>query len=158
MIEIKKTENPQEKATYARQILEELTEWFGMEDSREEYIRDAQKFPFWLAELDGKAVGFITLMQTSKAAAEIHCMGVKPAFHHQGIGKLLVDSLEEYAKPLYKYLQVKTVDEGHYASYDKTIKFYESVGFARLEVFPTHWDAHNPCLILVKYLGGEEAI
>ncbi|MDM7533255.1 hypothetical protein QUD75_13640, partial [Lacticaseibacillus paracasei] len=41
---------------------------------------------------------------------------------------------------------------GHYPEYDQTIRFYESVGFERLEVFPTLWDAWNPCLVLVKKL------
>ncbi|KAB7124131.1 N-acetyltransferase, partial [Bifidobacterium longum] len=40
----------------------------------------------------------------------------------------------------------------HYPEYDQTIRFYESVGFERLEVFPTLWDAWNPCLVLVKKL------
>ena len=42
---------------------------------------------------------------------------------------------EGYAAKHYKYLQVKTVDEGHYSIYDQTICFYESLGFSRLEVF-----------------------
>ena len=52
----------------------------------------------------------------------------------------------------YHLLQVKTVDEGHYPEYDRTIAFYEAMGFVRLEVFPTLWDAWNPCLVLVKPL------
>ncbi len=79
-------------------------------------------------------------------------MGIKKHFHHQGIGHQLVEALEADARQHAHYLQVKTVDEGHYPEYDQTIRFYESVGFERLEVFPTLWDAWNPCLVLVKKL------
>ena len=61
--------------------------------------------------------------------------------------------LDDHAKAAgYRLLQVKTVDEGHYEEYDRTIAFYEGVGFLRLEVFPTLWDEWNPCLVLVKPL------
>ncbi|MDD2561466.1 MAG: hypothetical protein PHP07_07230 [Eubacteriales bacterium] len=50
-------------------------------------------------------------------------------------------------------MQVKTVEAGHYPEYDRTIAFYEGMGFLRLEVFPTLWDERNPCLVLVKALG-----
>lgn len=61
--------------------------------------------------------------------------------------------LEAYARQAgYRLLQVKTVDEGHYATYDRSIAFYEGMGFLRLEVFPDMWDPWNPCLVLVKPL------
>lgn len=59
-------------------------------------------------------------------------------------------ALEKYAKINYKYLQVKTVDEGHYKEYDQTIAFYKKMGFSKLEVFPDLWDEWNPCLVMVK--------
>ena len=50
----------------------------------------------------------------------------------------------------YEYLQVKTVEKGRYEEYDRTVAFYESIGFRMLEVFPTLWDEHNPCMVMVK--------
>ena len=50
-------------------------------------------------------------------------------------------------------MQVKPVEAGHYPEYDRTIAFYEGMGFLRLEVFPTLWDERNTCLVLVKALG-----
>ncbi len=61
--------------------------------------------------------------------------GNKKDYHHQGLGTKLFKEAEGYAAKHYKYLQVKTVDEGHYSIYDQTICFYESLGFSRLEVF-----------------------
>lgn len=36
--------------------------------------------------------------------------------------------------------------------YDQTIGFYQSCGFAKLEVFPNLRDEWNPCLIMIKKL------
>lgn len=81
-------------------------------------------------------------------------MGVLPEHHCQGLGEKLIHALEmDCKRGGLKLMQVKTVDEGHYPdSYDKTIAFYEKMGFVRLEVFPEMWDPWNPCLVLVKPL------
>ena len=79
-------------------------------------------------------------------------MGVKKAYHHKGVGRQLFQALAAFARQHAHYLQVKTLDEGHYPEYDRTIRFYEAMGFERLEVFPQLWDAWNPCLVLVKKL------
>ena len=49
-------------------------------------------------------------------------------------------------------MQVKTVREGMYEDYDKTNRFYRSVGFSELEVIEDLWDADNPCQIYVMSL------
>ena len=48
------------------------------------------------------------------------------------------------------YLQVKTVAEGSNKNYDRTNVFYRSLGFKKLEIFPSLWDTQNPCQILIK--------
>lgn len=50
------------------------------------------------------------------------------------------------------FLQVKTVQMGKYEDYDKTNKFYISLGFKEFEIFPTLWDEANPCQIYVMSL------
>lgn len=67
-----------------------------------------------------------------------------------GRTKILQDSFEDFAKDRYEYIQVKTVDEGHYTEYDQAVAFYKSVGFRKMEVLPTLWDEWRPCLILIK--------
>ena len=95
-------------------------------------------------------MGFITLKETSDDVCEIHCMGIKKEYHRKGVGHSLFEAFEKLAKEQYEYIQVKTVESGHYAEYDQTVLFYKAMGFKELEVFPTLWDAHNPCLILIK--------
>lgn len=146
--------SPDEKATIAEQILMSLPDWFGLPGSTKTYIEECRELPFFAAFVDKRPVGFVSLQQTAKQTGEIHCMGVLPGLHRQGIGKLLLSALEKACEDKeYRLLQVKTVDTGHYpASYDKTVAFYEGMGFVRLEVFPEMWDPWNPCLILVKAL------
>ena len=77
-------------------------------------------------------------------------MGVLPRYHRRGVGRALFQALRGDARRRgYEFLQVKTVREGSYPQYDRTIAFYRSLGFRELECFPTLWDEWNPCQILV---------
>lgn len=50
--------NDEDKKRITRNILEELPEWFGIPEAREEYIRDSAGRTFFCAEENEKAVGF----------------------------------------------------------------------------------------------------
>lgn len=149
---IERVEDPEEKAKITSEVLLDLPDWFGIPESTKAYIDDSRRLPLWAAKKDKEVVGFITLAETSPETGELHCMGVKKACHRKGIGTQLYLELEKYAKEKYKYLQVKTVEEGHYWEYNQTVAFYKSLGFSKLEVFPTLWDEANPCLIMIKAL------
>ena len=49
-------------------------------------------------------------------------------------------------------MQVKTVRMGMYEDYDRTNRFYRSLGFKEFEVFENYWDEANPCQIYVMAL------
>ena len=147
---IEKIENSNNKSEIVKDVLRNLPDWFGIEESLNQYIESAKNLDLWGAKKDSEIIGFIAIGETSKYTCEINSMGVKSEFHRKGIGRKLVDIAENELKDKYKLFQVKTVDEGRYIEYDRTIAFYESVGFIRLEVFPTLWDEWNPCLVLVK--------
>lgn len=145
--------DPQQKRAIASQVLADLPEWFGIPESAEGYISESEQLPFFAAESDGEPAGFIVLKETSPLTAELCVMGVMKKYHRKGIGRALVDAFKQAARQRgYQYAQVKTVAAGHYANYDDTRMFYESMGFAPLEVFPTLWDENNPCLIMVMKL------
>ncbi len=77
-------------------------------------------------------------------------MGVLQEFHRFGIGRELFKSALEYAKNNgYEFIQVKTVAMGYYEDYDRTNKFYKSLGFKEFEVFPTLWGEDNLCQIYI---------
>ena len=143
--------NPEEKAAAAAQILQSLPEWFGLPESTAEYIETCRSLPFWAEYRDGKPAGFLALRETGPHTAELYVMGVRKEYHRQGIGRLLFAAFHEYARSHgYEYPQVKTVDAGRCPEYDRTRLFYESMGFRKLETFPTLWDEWNPCLVLIR--------
>ena len=144
---------PLKKRAVAARVLGDLPEWFGIPESTEAYISESEQLPFFAAEVDGEPAGFIVLKETSPATAELCVMGVMKKYHRQGIGRALFKAFKQEAiQRGYQYVQVKTVAGGHYENYDKTRMFYESMGFAPLEVLPTLWDENNPCLIMVMKL------
>lgn len=151
-LEIRKETDSQKKQVIVAAILADLTEWFGLPDSTASYVAEAAELPLWAAYVEGTLAGFIDLNATSEQTAEVSCMGVLKPFQNQGIGTALLEQLELTARRQYRFLQVKTVARGHYPQYDATSAFYRSQGFSDLEVFPTLWDAWNPCLILIKAL------
>lgn len=145
-----------DKAAISRLILEALPEWFGIPEAREEYINDSQGQLFFAA-FDGEGkerpVGFLCLKETGKETAELAVMGVRKEYHRQGIGRELFSAAKRCAiQKGYGFLQVKTVQMGHYKEYDATNRFYQSLGFQEFEVFPTLWGERNPCQIYVMGL------
>ena len=137
-----------------KKILRSLPDWFGIEESIMQYIKDADKMLTMIVRNETNEIGFLTIKKHFKESAEIHCMGILPQYHGKGIGKILIKKLENYLKDSgVKMLQVKTISEDSDCKfYTKTREFYKSVGFIPLEVFPKLWDEANPCLQLVKII------
>lgn len=147
-------DDAKEKQRIIRDILESLPDWFGIQESIEEYVRDGAVLPCFAHYVDGRAVGFVCVKATSPFALEVHVMGVRQDAHRHGIGRMLIEEAQGYAEAAdMQILHVKTVaEEAQYASYLKTLAFYRSMGFLPLEVLPL-WDEANPCQLLVKWLG-----
>lgn len=152
-INIQQVENSKGKKEIARDILFDLAEWFENETAIENYIEKSSKMPFIGGFIGDKPVAFIVLNRTSDETCEIFVMGVKKDFHRLGIGKLIYEQFEQLARNLgFSYVQVKTVASGYYKEYDLTNKFYQAMGFAKLEILKDLWDEANPCQIYIKYL------
>ena len=146
--------DPDEKRLIARTVLEDLTEWFEIEESREGFIKDCVDWTFLAAKNDdGSIMGFLCLNETGNATVELAVMGVMKEYHRNGVGRKLVERAKETAKTDgYEFMQVKTVKMGMYEDYDRTNLFYRSCGFKELEVLPLLWDEANPCQIYVMSL------
>lgn len=142
-----------DKASIARQILEALPQWFGIPESREQYIADCRNWSFFATFEGERPVGFLCLKETGKATMELAVMGVLPEFHRRGIGRRLFAMAREYAvQNGYAFLQVKTVQMGQYPCYDDTNRFYLSLGFQEFEVLKTLWGEANSCQIYIMSL------
>ena len=152
-MDLKEISAANEKQRITRAILEALPDWFGVEESREEYIRKSADLTFYAAYDGNRPIGFICLKETGKDTAEICVMGVLKEYHRKGVGKALFGAAKKAAVCAgYSFLQVKTVQMGKYADYDATNRFYLSLGFKEFEVFPTLWDEWNPCQVYVMAL------
>ena len=146
-------EDKDEKRKISREVLEALKEWFEVDESREQYIRESAGQPFWAAFENDVPAGFLCLKETGKETMELAVMGVKKDFHRNGYGRRLFAAAKDYAALKgYSFIQVKTVRSGVYEDYDITNEFYKSLGFKELEVFEEYWDAANPCQIYVMSL------
>lgn len=142
-----------QKEEIARKILTNLPDWFGIPESTEEYIHNSKDMAFWADIEDEKVRGFVALNETSPYTVELYVMGVLKEFHREKIGKRLFQHCYNYSKKQgYVFMQVKTVKEGCYEEYDRTIAFYKNIGFKEFECFPTLWDEWNPCQVYVMAL------
>ncbi len=150
---LKKVDNDTHKTAIARTVLQALPDWFGIPEATEEYIAGTKGRPFFCVYNDETPIGFLSLKETGKHTMELAVMGVLQEYHRLGIGKALFRAAQQEAKAQgYAFIQVKTVQMGRYEIYDATNRFYLSLGFKELEVFPTLWDEWNPCQIYIMAL------
>ncbi len=144
--------DPDAKARICRAILESLPEWLGIPEAIDRFCREVRDLPMWAARRGDDVVGFATLRQHFPATAELHLIAINPAHHRAGIGARLLREMEQrLAASATRVVTVKTLapSAGDQA-YARTHRFYAAQGFVPLEVFPTLWNAENPCLLMAK--------
>ena len=143
----------QEKQRIARFLLESLSDWFGIPEAREQYIRESADEIMLASVENDQPNGFLCLKETGKDTVELAVMGVLKECHRKGIGRELFEHAKQIAvEKGYSFIQVKTVQMGRYEEYDNTNRFYLSLGFKEFEVIPTLWDEWNPCQIYMMAL------
>lgn len=143
-----------QRAAEFEAVLRSLPEWFGIEESLLEYAKDTERLPTFALEDGGQVCGFLTLREHFPESWEIHCMAIRRDARRLKAGTRLLAHAEAWVRGHgAKLLQVKTVaptsrDDG----YAETRKFYEAMGFSRVEVFPELWDPWNPALQYIKLI------
>jgi ribosomal protein S18 acetylase RimI-like enzyme len=153
-VAIKEISTADDKSKICEQLLRALPEWFGNEVPILEYAQGVREKPFYAAIDNDTPIGFVSVHIHNPHTSEIYVMGILKTHHKQGIGKKLVDICVNFCQSKsIEFLTVKTLDESaEYEYYDRTRKFYLAMGFKPLQVFPLHWDADNPCLLMVKHI------
>lgn len=146
------------EAAECERILRGLPEWFGIEEALVQYLRDVAAMDTRVledADGDEGILGFVTVRRPNEASAELQVMAVHREHRGRGIGRALVADAERRLRAEGReFLQVKTLGPSRpNAEYAATRGFYRSVGFVPLEENRL-WGDVNPCLILVKHLGG----
>ncbi len=150
---VKQIFDKDEKRNITRTILESLTDWFEISEARENYIEYSADQLFFAAIEGSTPIGFLYLKETGKDTVELYVIGVLKEYQRQGVGRSLFEEAKKVVIAMgYSFMQVKTVQMGKYEEYDKTNKFYLSLGFKEFEVLTNLWDENNPCQIYVMSL------
>lgn len=150
---VERIRNTALKRTIARRILENLHDWFEIDESREQYIRECSDWMFFAVKENGDYAGFLCLKETGRQTVELAVMGVLRECHRNGLGRALFHEAQRAAaEEGYSFMQVKTVKMGVYEDYNATNRFYLSLGFTEFEVIEELWGKENPCQIYVMSL------
>jgi GNAT superfamily N-acetyltransferase len=135
------------------EILRALPEWFGIESAVRDYVEQARVLPTYAARVDGHTIAVCMVKRHARHAAEISLLAVEPAWHRRGVGRALIDAVEQdLSRKGVEFVQVKTLGPSYPSpEYEGTLLFYEAVGYRSLEEIHGLWP-DNPCLILIKRL------
>jgi [ribosomal protein S18]-alanine N-acetyltransferase len=102
--------------------------------------------PYFAARVDGALVGYAGLGFTAsppQAEAEVHTIGVDPAFQGKKIGRALLDALLAVADEVHAtvFLEVRTDNEPAIGLYEKT--GFATVGLRKRYYRPSMADAYT---------------
>lgn len=102
------------KSAVCAPILRSLPAWFAIEEDLVRYITEIDKLNTWLACEADRVIGFVSLKQHTPYSAEIYVMGILLEAHRKGIGRALINQVQEWLKSRsVEYLQVKTLGPSH---------------------------------------------
>jgi ribosomal protein S18 acetylase RimI-like enzyme len=143
------------EAETCEQILRALPEWFAIEESLLQYVRNLSDLESYVAVATGRLVGVVSVRTHNCFSAEIDVIAVRPEDHSTGVGRALIDHVQRQLRSRsVEFLQVKTLGPSRRDQhYEQTRRFYEHMGFRPLEE-NNLWGTVNPCLIMVKHLRG----
>ena len=143
-------------STDCENIIRTLPTWFGLESLIKKWSTQTNELPTFVAEIEGKIIGFLSLKIHFTPSAEISLFAVDKTFRGKGIGGSLLNYLENWAKLKgVNYIQIKTLPDSHpSASFAESRMFYKNKGYVPLEVIEMipSWSTDNSCLIYIKYL------
>lgn len=154
MIKVCKIFDKFEKEKVTNNILRNLPEWFGDEDSIIEYSEDVKNTDFYIAYDLENPIGFISIKFNNEFTAEIYVMAILKDYHNRKIGTMLINTIKnDLLKNNYKFLMVKTLGESNLDKYyKKTRHFYRNNNFYPLEEIKEIWSEKIPCLIMIQKL------
>jgi GNAT superfamily N-acetyltransferase len=151
VIEVVRRQDPEA----VREILDSVPDWFGIPESNANYVRDGGRLPSYLAvdSTDDRVVGVALISEHFPPSRELHLIAVRGDRHREGIGRLLLETIEEDLRAAgVRILEVHTLgpsddDEG----YARTREFYFAQGFIPISELPLVGE-EDPILVLVKPL------
>ena len=151
---------------YIRQVLSEdhgsiveiakalYPRWFN-ELGLEQIVRDLQTEQGLVALDEGRVVGFaVYSTDENSKIAELIWIAVRPELHRKGMGRALVNALEEtLTRQGFRAIEVSTVAPTiEYEPYARTREFYYGVGFSDVRIDKSWYEGRDDRLLLRKQL------
>jgi len=142
-------------ADACREVMAGLGDWFAIPTATDAYLADLERLPTWVAVLDDRVVGFVSVTRSAPRAFEVHVLAVAIGRHGQGIGAALMGQAERWAALIGgRFMQVKTLGPSRAdPHYEKTRSFYQRLGYEPLFESERLWGEGNPVVVLVKVIG-----
>lgn len=117
-----------------REVGRTILTWFRISSVEEMIPAEMRYRRTLIAEVEGKAVGFIlhgpSDLHPEEGLTEIHWLAVDAAYRGRGVGHALVRVLEEMVARTGGVIELWTVPDAEYfPPYDSTRAFYRAVGF-----------------------------
>lgn len=135
-------------------ILNDLPEWFGIEESTKWYVDNVKMYPMFAVYENNKPIAFYSLRKENNDVLDMFVLGVLKKHHNKGVGTLLQNHVNKYALDnKYKYLMVLTLAKKvNNFEYLLTRKFYLKMGFIDFYQNDDIFNVSNPCQIMIKSL------
>ena len=129
---------------------------FGIEAGREACARAVRTSEGWVAEADGRVVGFLAVRPSYEQTLEISWMAVHADHRRRGIGRALIDALADPPPAGVRYLIVTTLSEASSENvedgYEGTRRFYRQNGFQPIWDPEGWWDEENQAVLMLREL------
>ena len=130
-------------------VARSLATWFHPLDQMTLSI-DLREHTGMVAEEQGEVVGFLTYRLLSDTAAELSWLGVREERQSEGIGGLLLESLERLLRRNgVETLELSTVPADHEPAFELTNRFYRRRGYT-VEQREDHFYAYGRPRILLR--------
>ncbi len=151
-VKIVQIEAAKTKSEICREVLQDLPEWFGIEDANKSYMDGVKNKPMFAAYHQHELLGFYSIEEENQYTLNMYVLGVKKRYHKAGIGHALQKAVETYAiAHKYRFLIVLTLAAKHPDQHYKlTRNFYKKEGFYPIYQNDTIWDQKNPAQIYLK--------
>jgi GNAT superfamily N-acetyltransferase len=137
-------------------VVESLPYHFGVEEGRQACARAVRTSAGWVAEADGRVVGFLTVRRWYEHVLEITWMAVHAGHRRRGIGRRLIAALADEPPPGVRYLVVTTLSaatpETVADGYAGTRRFYQQNGFSPIWDPQGWWNEENQAVLMLRDL------
>ena len=118
--------------------------------SREELVRfiDHRQSVTWVAEEGGRIAGFLVADRQSYRAGHIITIDVAPGLRRRGVGTVLMDKVEEWARAQgLQVIYLETSEQNTTAQ-----KFYGQRGYRKCKTLERYYGNGDAALVMVKWL------